>query len=221
MSNIRYTYRIKSILSWIILWEIVFWGIYFGVVSLFASSGKLSEDNGLIYKSPESLYLLIGIIPIIGTYIYRIFKHNNTVKHIHIRVMKSVLQPVSSFSSFIRYIFFRNAFALLIIAVSLPIFGTKKVSGTSETLELVVALDISNSMNTHDISKKISRLEIAKRALVQLVNNLHGEKIGLCLFAHNAFVQLPITRDYSAAKLFIKEIESGMISHQGTNIDPP
>ncbi|MDG1148511.1 MAG: VWA domain-containing protein [Crocinitomicaceae bacterium] len=219
MSNIRYTYRIKSILSWIILWEIVFWGIYFGVVSLFASSGKLSEDNGLIYKSPESLYLLIGIIPIIGTYIYRIFKHNNTVKHIHIRVMKSVLQPVSSFSSFIRYIFFRNAFALLIIAVSLPIFGTKKVSGTSETLELVVALDISNSMNTHDISKKISRLEIAKRALVQLVNNLHGEKIGLCLFAHNAFVQLPITRDYSAAKLFIKEIESGMISHQGTNID--
>jgi len=219
VSNIRYTYRIKSILSWIILWEIVFWGIYFGVVSLFASSGKLSEDNGLIYKSPESLYLLIGIIPIIGTYIYRIFKHNNTVKHIHIRVMKSVLQPVSSFSSFIRYIFFRNAFALLIIAVSLPIFGTKKVSGTSETLELVVALDISNSMNTHDISKKISRLEIAKRALVQLVNNLHGEKIGLCLFAHNAFVQLPITRDYSAAKLFIKEIESGMISHQGTNID--
>ena len=219
MSNIRYTYCIKSILSWIILWEIVFWGIYFGVVSLFASSGKLSEDNGLIYKSPESLYLLIGIIPIIGTYIYRIFKHNNTVKHIHIRVMKSVLQPVSSFSSFIRYIFFRNAFALLIIAVSLPIFGTKKVSGTSETLELVVALDISNSMNTHDISKKISRLEIAKRALVQLVNNLHGEKIGLCLFAHNAFVQLPITRDYSAAKLFIKEIESGMISHQGTNID--
>jgi Ca-activated chloride channel family protein len=118
-----------------------------------------------------------------------------------------------------RYFLFRNAFVLLIIAVALPIFGKKKVSGTSETLELVVALDISNSMNTCDISANTSRLEISKRALIQLVNNLHGEKIGICLFANNAFVQLPLTRDYSAAKLFIQDIESGMISSQGTNIN--
>jgi Ca-activated chloride channel family protein len=74
-------------------------------------------------------------------------------------------------------------------------------------------------MNTCDISANTSRLEISKRALIQLVNNLHGEKIGICLFANNAFVQLPLTRDYSAAKLFIQDIESGMISSQGTNIN--
>lgn len=172
-----------------------------------------------MYKSPEALYLLIGLIPIIGAYLYSILKHNDNANRVNTRVMQSLLHPVSSFSSFIRYFLFRNAFVLLVIAVSLPIFGKKKVSGTSETLELVVALDVSNSMNTCDISTEISRLEISKRALIQLVNNLHGEKIGICLFANNAFVQLPLTRDYSAAKLFIADIESNMISSQGTNIN--
>jgi Ca-activated chloride channel family protein len=74
-------------------------------------------------------------------------------------------------------------------------------------------------MNTCDISTEKSRLDISKRALIQLVNNLHGEKIGICLFANNAFVQLPLTRDYSAAKLFIADIESNMISSQGTNVN--
>ena len=219
MNNPRYTYRIKSILSWIALWEIIFWGLYLVFISLFTDSSANLNANGLIYKSPEALYLLSGLIPIVGIYLYSILKHNSTISRVNSRVMKSVLQPVSSFSSFIRYVLFRNTFTLLIIAISLPIFGTKKVLYTSETLELVVALDISNSMNTCDISRETSRLEIAKRALIQLVNNLHGEKIGICLFAHNAFVQLPVTQDYYAAKLFIKEIESGMISRQGTNIN--
>lgn len=201
------------------LWEVIFWGIYLGFIYLFTNYNSGLEGSPMVYKSPEALYLLVGLIPTIGIYIYSIFRHNGAIKPVNTRVRKSLLQPVSSFSSFMRYFLFRNAFALLVISVSFPIFGTKKVSGTSETLELVVALDISNSMNTRDISKNISRLEISKRALTQLVNQLHGEKIGICLFANSAFVQLPITRDYSAAKLFIKEIESGMISSQGTNIN--
>jgi Ca-activated chloride channel homolog len=219
VNNPKYTYRINSILIWIALWEIIFWGLYFIFISIFTGSSDKSEVDHLMYKSPEAFYLLIGLVPIIGVYLYNIIKHNKNARRVNKRVMESLLHPVSSFSSFMRYFLFRNAFVLLIIAVALPIFGKKKVSGTSETLELVVALDISNSMNTCDISANTSRLEISKRALIQLVNNLHGEKIGICLFANNAFVQLPLTRDYSAAKLFIQDIESGMISSQGTNIN--
>ena len=219
MNNPKYTYRINSILIWIALWEIIFWGLYFIFISIFTGSSDKSEVDHLMYKSPEAFYLLIGLVPIIGVYLYNIIKHNKNARRVNKRVMESLLHPVSSFSSFMRYFLFRNAFVLFIIAVALPIFGKKKVSGTSETLELVVALDISNSMNTCDISANTSRLEISKRALIQLVNNLHGEKIGICLFANNAFVQLPLTRDYSAAKLFIQDIESGMISSQGTNIN--
>lgn len=219
MNNPKYTYRIKSILLWIALWEIIFWGIYVLFVSIFTgSSEKLGVDH-LMYKAPEALYLLFGLVPILGAYLFSILKHNDNANRVNTRVMQSLLHPVSSFSSFVRYFLFRNAFVLLVIAVSLPIFGKKKVSGTSESLELVVALDVSNSMNTCDISAEMSRLEISKRALVQLVNNLHGEKIGICLFANNAFVQLPLTRDYSAAKLFIADIESNMVSSQGTNIN--
>ena len=105
------------------------------------------------------------------------------------------------------------------LAMALPTFGTKKEQSAIDKLELVICLDISSSMNTKDISKTISRLNISKRAINQLINKLNGERIGVCLFANNAFVQLPITNDYAAAKMFVKSIETSMISDQGTNIN--
>ena len=129
------------------------------------------------------------------------------------------MQPVSTINSFLRYFLLRNAVILIIIALAQPVFGKKKSAGTVENLEIVVCLDVSNSMNTRDISKEMSRLKISKRAIIQLINNLHGERIGICLFANNAFVHLPITTDYGAAKMFVNDIETSMISSQGTNID--
>jgi Ca-activated chloride channel family protein len=98
-----------------------------------------------------------------------------------------------------------------------PLLGKVKQSTKAENLELVVCLDVSNSMNVKDIDGT-TRLEVAKRALTQLVNQMTGERIGICVFAGSAFVQLPLTMDYHAAKLFIQEIQSDMISAQGTNI---
>jgi Ca-activated chloride channel family protein len=92
-----------------------------------------------------------------------------------------------------------------------------KQNTKADNLELVICLDISNSMNAKDI-ENTSRLEVAKRGLSQLVNQLKGERIGMCVFAGTAFVQLPLTNDYHAAKLFIQEIETDMISAQGTNV---
>ena len=158
------------------------------------------------------------MIPVLGIFIFNLLRTNKIAASASVRVAQSFLRPVSSMSAFLKFFFFRNAIILLIIAISQPVYGTKKVKGTSESLELVVALDISNSMNTRDISADFSRLDISKRALIQLINNLHGEKIGISLFANNAFVHLPVTSDYGAAKLFIEDIETSMISSQGTNI---
>lgn len=113
----------------------------------------------------------------------------------------------------------RTASFLIVLALAQPILGKKKTKIQGRNAEIVVALDISNSMNTRDVSTKVSRLDIAKRSLVQLVNELRGEKIGLVIFAQNAFVQLPITKDYNAAKLFIQDLETKMISNQGTNFE--
>ena len=218
MSSSKYTYRIKWIIAAIIFWEIIFWGAYFLVIKTFGSASVKSGTDQMMYKMPEVLKLLFILVPILGVYLYNLLRHNKLAKEMSERVVQSFLQPVSTFSSFAKYFLFRNAFVLLIIALAQPIYGKKKVAGTSESLELVICLDISNSMNTRDISNELSRLDISKRALVQLVNNLHGEKVGFCLFANSAFVHLPLTRDYPAAKLFIHDIESNMISSQGTNI---
>ncbi|MBL1278689.1 MAG: VWA domain-containing protein [Fluviicola sp.] len=216
MNSQKYTYRYNWIFIAVILWEIIFWGIYVFAVGSIGNSGK--STDAMMYKFPAAFNLTFLIAVIIGIYLFNIWRYNKATSKSNSRVLQSLLRPVSTMSSFLKYFFFRNAFVFLIIALAQPIYGKKKVSGTSESLELVVALDISNSMNTKDISKEASRLDISKRALIQLINNLHGEKIGIALFANNAFVQLPLTRDYAAAKLFIQDIESAMITSQGTNI---
>lgn len=216
MDNKKYTYNLNRIISFSLLWEVIFWVLFY--ITL-ASIESLSTKSNFIFKFPSAYYLLIILPVIIGLFIYNKLQHNRTINAKNARVAKSLVHPVSDIKSFIRFFFFRNAIVFLIIALSQPCYGTKKVAATTESLELVICLDISNSMNARDISKDISRLDISKRAIKQLINKLHGEKIGLCLFANDAFVQLPITRDYGAAKLFIDDIESSMITSQGTNID--
>lgn len=217
MTEQKFTYCLKLIFTGIIAWEVIFWVLF---VLLTNSMGWFGSDSSekLGYIFPSAFYLLLLMIPILGIFVYNLLRTNQMASNATTRVAQSYLRPVSSMSAFLKFFFFRNAVVLLIIAISQPVFGTKKVKGTSESLELVIALDISNSMNTRDISPDMSRLDISKRAIIQLINNLHGEKIGIALFANNAFVHLPVTTDYGAAKLFIEDIETDLISSQGTNI---
>ena len=119
---------------------------------------------------------------------------------------------------FWKYFWLRNTLVFFAFALAQPIFGEGKVTTTGRNAEILIALDISNSMNVRDINPTESRLSIAKRSLIQLINSLRGEKIGICVFAGNAYVQLPLTGDYDAAKMYVNEIETDMVSEQGTNI---
>lgn len=218
MSKSATTYKLRWIVSAMLIWELIFWVLYYLFTQFFSSITSAGSSERLLFKSPDSLYYLAVLIPIAGVYLFNLLRNNKMAEGAKSRVAKSYLKEVSTTNSFVKYFLFRNAFVFLVFAMAQPVFGTKKVAGTTESLELVIALDISNSMNTRDISDEISRLDISKRAMIQLINNLHGEKIGICLFANNAFVQLPITSDYGAAKLFIEDIETDMISSQGTNV---
>lgn len=218
MNSPNFIYRIKLIISGVLIWEVLFWlstGLLLFLIG-YLDTSTIGEQVG--FKDPEAVWLLLLLFPILGLYLYNIYASNRLGNSAHPSVRKFILQPVSSLNSFLKYFFFRNAIVFLIFAMAQPVFGTKKVSGTIESLELVICLDISNSMNTKDISNDLTRLQIAKRALTELVNNLHGEKLGIAVFAGGAFVQLPLTADYSSAKLFITEIETDMLSNQGTNI---
>lgn len=109
-----------------------------------------------------------------------------------------------------------TALAFIILALARPQFGEKKEIVKKEGIEIMIALDISNSMLAEDITP--NRLERAKYALSKLVDKLYNDKLGFIVFAGNSFVQLPMTHDYSAAKLFMSTISPELISQQGTSI---
>ena len=217
MNKESYTYRIQMIVAALMLSEIIFWVVYFVLTSALGAFSSKYIGERLAYKFPDGLWFLLLLIPFLGVFIWTLRKRNSLMEK-NMEVAKSLVRPVSSLSSFMKFFLFRNAFVFLILTMAQPIFGTKKIAGTSESLELVVTLDVSNSMNARDISAEASRLDISKRAIVQLINNLHGEKIGINLFANTSYVHLPITQDYGAAKIAIEDIESDLIRNQGTNI---
>lgn len=219
MDKRLYTYRIPLILTGILIWELVFWFIFAALLWLAGYFSTSGEGVQLGFKNETAFWYLWILVPVILAFYWFMNWKNERFNRLGNTVIQSViLPPVSSLHSFLKFFFFRNAVVFLILSMTQPVFGTKKVSGTTESLELILALDISTSMNVKDIDKEMSRLNIAKRAMIQLINNLHGEKLGIVVFAGGAYAQLPLTMDYDAAKMYVNEIETGMVSNQGTNI---
>ena len=108
------------------------------------------------------------------------------------------------------------ALALLIIAAARPQFGQSERTEKRQGIEAIVALDISNSMMAEDVAP--NRLDRAKQMLSKLMDNMVNDKVGLVVFAGDAFVQLPITCDYVSAKMFLNSIKPELIKTQGTAI---
>ncbi len=132
------------------------------------------------------------------------------------RMLWVKFEPVKAF---LHYFLLRSTFFFIILAMAQPVSGSRKVNGSKRVLDLVICLDISNSMNTKDMGNgSVSRLTAAKQAIGELLNQLKGERIAVVVFANDAYTQLPLTMDYGAAKLFVPDIETSMITDQGTNI---
>ncbi|XOV66904.1 MAG: VWA domain-containing protein [Fluviicola sp.] len=218
MTNRKFTYRLSRMFLIFMAWEVIFWALYGVLVSALGMFDDGKGDEILLYRYPERFYWMLLIVPITFAFILFLHKHNKRALSLKPRVREAYIRPVSEGYTIFKWIMFRNVIVFMIIAFAQPVFGKRKSEATVENLELVICLDVSNSMNTRDISDELSRLEIAKRAMNQLINKLHGERIGICLFANDALVQLPITRDYGAAKLFIDEIETDLVGNQGTNV---
>lgn len=108
------------------------------------------------------------------------------------------------------------AVLFFIVGIARPQFGSKLKTEKREGVELIIALDVSNSMLAEDIQP--NRLERAKRAISRLIDRLKDDKIGLIVFAGDAYTQLPITTDYNSAKLFLAAVNTEIVPKQGTAI---
>lgn len=127
------------------------------------------------------------------------------------------IMPAVSFSRpRLKFILFLIAYTLLVTGLADPQIGSKVEEVKKSGSDLMILLDVSNSMLAQDLAP--DRLENAKRAISQLIDNLHNDRIGIVVFAGEAYVQLPVTTDYSAAKLFLSSISTDMVPVQGTAI---
>ena len=122
----------------------------------------------------------------------------------------SVNRPV------VKFLFILFALVFIILGMARPQFGSKLEEIKRKGIEIVIALDVSNSMLAEDIQP--NRLEKAKQAIARLVEKLADDKIGLIVFAGDAYVQIPITSDYTSAKMFLSSINTQIVPKQGTAI---
>ncbi len=131
-------------------------------------------------------------------------------------IVQQIMPDVSLQSPWIKFILFLLAYTFLIIGLADPQIGSKTEEVKRTGSDIIVLLDVSNSMLAQDLSP--DRLENAKRSIAQLIDNLHNDRIGIIVFAGQAYVQLPVTTDYAAAKLFLNTINTNMVPTQGTAI---
>ena len=169
------------------------------------------------FAHPDLLYLLIVIPLLVIFYIVTVRHKKKAIAEFGNPDLLSGLMPLLSFKrGALKFVLILLALLFIILGVAGPQFGSKLQQVKKEGVELIIALDVSNSMLAQDI--KPDRLEAAKQAISRMVEKLNNDKIGLIVFAGDAYVQLPITTDYSSAKLFLSGISTDIVPIQGTAI---
>lgn len=124
-------------------------------------------------------------------------------------LLKQLMPNISKYRPTVKFVLMLAALALLIVMVARPQMGSKISHDKRHGIETIICLDISNSMLCQDVVP--SRLDKSKMLIENLVDNFNNDKIGLIVFAGDAFVQLPITTDYVSAKMFLQNITPGLI----------
>lgn len=220
MNKNSFTYDLRKFWLFSLAFELILALIILLIIYLFGYfESKQNAENQLLFEYPLAFYLLF-LLTLFYFLQYRAMKRRNfMVSSLANPNLQSFLfRQVSTNRIIIEFFLYKAILVFVVLTLARPVFGKKKQNALASNLELVICLDVSNSMNTKDV-EGVSRLEASKRALVQLVNKLSGERIGICVFAGSAFVQLPLTLDYHAAKLFVQEIETDIITSQGTEIN--
>lgn len=169
------------------------------------------------FEDPQYLYLL-AVIPVMA--LIRFVLQRNQRKKLKKfgdpKLLKLLMPDVSKWRPEAKFWIISAALAMLIVMLARPQMGTKISHEKRSGIETIIAMDISNSMMAEDVAP--SRLRRCKMMVENLVEHFTDDKIGLIVFAGDAFVQLPITSDYVSAKMFLSSIDPSMMAAQGTDI---
>lgn len=169
------------------------------------------------FANREYLYALLVIPVIVLIFIIAWQMRKRAIKNFgDLKIIKVLMDDVSFLRPVWKFGLVMLALGFLIVGLAGPQIGSKLKEVKRKGVELVIALDVSNSMLAEDIQP--NRLERSKRAISKLLDELQNDKIGLIVFAGEAYVQLPITTDYAAAKMFLSTVNTQVVPTQGTAI---
>jgi Ca-activated chloride channel family protein len=169
------------------------------------------------FANPEYLYLLLMLPVIILLWILNQFRKKRALRKLgDPDLVLKLIPDISGARPLIKMIILSFAFIFMIIVLARPQFGSKMEEVKRQGVEVIIALDVSNSMMAEDIQP--TRLERAKQAISRLVESLQNDKLGLIVFAGDAYTQIPVTTDYISAKMFLSTISPDIVPKQGTAI---
>ena len=163
-------------------------------------------------------FYLLALIPVYTglLLVFILWKKRTLARYGEWAVIRQLMPEYSLWKPVLKFTGMALALGALIVALADPQTGSRLEKVKRKGIDLMICLDVSNSMMAQDI--KPNRLERAKQSITRLIDNLEGDRIGIVVFAGKAFTQLPITTDYAAAKMFIANINTGIVQEQGTAI---
>lgn len=173
------------------------------------------------FANPGYLYLLLLIPLVVALHLWsRSTRKHNLARFGHEKEVSSLMPDVSPYKPWIKLGLELLLLATVVVILARPRAGASKTTSRVHGIEVMVAVDVSNSMNASSTEnpQDISRLQRSKLIVEKLIDRLAGDKVGLIVFAGNAYMQMPITGDASSAKLFLNGINTNMAPTQGTAI---
>lgn len=169
------------------------------------------------FANPQYLWLLLAIPALVLIFWAAAARRRKRLARFgNPEVLEELMPEVSTGRTALKFILFCTAAVLLILAVARPQFGSKLREEKAQGVEMMLVVDVSNSMLAEDFEP--NRLERTKYAINKLFDGLRQDRVGLIVFAGEPKVQLPITSDYRMAKAFAKRIDPSLVSVQGTAI---
>lgn len=169
------------------------------------------------FEEPTYLYLLLLLPFLAAFYLFSNYRRRKAIRCFgDPQLMAQLMPDVSKYRPDVKFWILFATIALFSVLLARPQFGSKLETVKRKGVEVMIALDISNSMLAKDVQP--SRLEKSKRLMSKLVDEMENDKVGMIVFAGDAFTQLPITSDYISAKMFLESINPSLISKQGTAI---
>ncbi len=169
------------------------------------------------FANPDFLYLLLLLPVLVILWILNEVRRRRALQRLgDSELVRRLMPEMSKTRPVVKFMILLIAVTASIILLARPQFGSKLEEVKKKGVEVIIALDVSNSMLAEDIQP--DRLTRAKQALTRLIDNLENDKIGLIVFAGDAYTQIPITTDYISAKMFLSSIRPDMVPKQGTAI---